>query len=52
MTQGEWEEAMVTNPSGFRECGARCPVERVSWDDVQKFIRRLNEREFRSGYLY
>ena len=52
VTQGEWEAVMGTNPSGFPECGARCPVERVSWDDVQEFIRRLNERESASGYVY
>ena len=52
VTQGEWEAVMGTNPSGFPECGARCPVEQVSWDDVQEFIRRLNERESASGYVY
>ena len=52
VTQGEWEAVMGTNPSGFPECGARCPVERVSWDDVQEFIRRLNQRESASGYAY
>ena len=52
VTQREWEAVMGTNPSGLRECGARCPVEWVSWDDVQEFIRRLNERESGSGYVY
>ena len=52
VTQGEWQAVMGTNPSGFPECGARCPVEQVSWEDVQEFIRRLNERESGSGYVY
>ena len=52
VTQGEWEAVMGTNPSYFNECGSRCPVERVSWYDVQEFIRRLNERESGNGYVY
>ena len=39
--QSEWEAVMGTNPSEFSGC-ARCPVEQVSWDDVQDFIGRLN----------
>ena len=35
---------MGSNPSFFDECGD-CPVERVSWDDVQEFIGRLNALE-------
>ena len=52
VTQGEWEAVMGGNPSYFRSCGSRCPVERVSWDDIQEFMRKLNERESRSGNKY
>ena len=52
VTQREWEAVMGSNPSHFKSCGARCPVERVSWNDVQEFIRRLNERESGSGNEY
>jgi len=45
VTQGQWEQVMGRNPSYFRSCGKECPVEQVSWYDVQEFIRRLNERE-------
>ena len=30
-----------TNPSGHRDCG-KCPVETVSWDDTQVFLKKLN----------
>ena len=52
VTQGEWESVMGANPSFFDECGSRCPVEMVSWNDLQEFIRRLNERETGRGYRY
>ena len=41
VTQALWEALMGTNPSHFSGC-ARCPVEQVSWDDVQVFLRKLN----------
>ena len=43
--QAEWEAVMGSNPSRFDECGPDCPAERVSWDDVQEFIGRLNALE-------
>ena len=51
VTQREWERVMGGNPSRFKEC-VRCPVEQVSWDDVQEFIGRLNESESGSGIVY
>ena len=49
VTQGEWEAVMGQNPSGFEDCGSRCPVEQVSWEDAQEYVRRLNEREAAAG---
>ena len=40
VTQEQYERVMGTNPSQFK--GARHPVERVSWEDAQKFITKLN----------
>ena len=42
VTQGQWQAVMGRNPSYFDECGPTCPVETVSWDDVQEFIGKLN----------
>ena len=44
VTQEEWEEIMGNNPSFFINCGDDCPVDQVSYDDVQKYIRRLNNK--------
>ena len=44
VTQGQWQKVMGKNPSEFSSCGDDCPVENVSWDDVQEFIRKSNER--------
>jgi formylglycine-generating enzyme required for sulfatase activity len=48
VTQAQWEAAMGTNPSRFKR--ADRPVERVSWDDAQEFLKRLNARQ--DGYRY
>lgn len=41
VTQREWTRVMGRNPSNFRGC-ARCPIERVTYHDVEAFLRRLN----------
>jgi len=35
VTQAQWQAVMGNNPSDFKKCGGNCPVENVSWDDVQ-----------------
>ena len=52
VTQGEWESVMGANPSFFKDCGPRCPVEKVSWFDTEEFTQRLNGRESGKGYRY
>lgn len=50
--QFEWELIMDNNPSRFKGCGRGCPVQNVSWDEAQAFIRQLNAREAGEGYSY
>ena len=49
VTQELWEAVMGSNPSYFEGDNQR-PVENVSWNDCQKFIKKLNRltgKEFR-----
>ena len=41
VTQALWEAVMGSNPSYFK--GANRPVEKVSWNDCQTFITKLNQ---------
>lgn len=50
VTQGQWRQVMGNNPSHFQDCGADCPVEFVSWNDCQEFVKRLNQREGGNRY--
>ena len=50
VTQAQWEAVMGTNPSDFSACGGTCPVESVSWEDVQTFIGKLNALERVGAY--
>ena len=40
VTQALWQAVMGSNPSNFK--GSNLPVEEVSWEDCQTFIRKLN----------
>ena len=44
VTQMQWTGPMGINPSIESTCGMTCPVENVSWNDVQAFIAKLNQR--------
>jgi formylglycine-generating enzyme required for sulfatase activity len=49
VTQHQWEILMGYNPSFNKDCDY-CPVENVSWEEVMKFISKLNAisgRKFR-----
>jgi formylglycine-generating enzyme required for sulfatase activity len=42
VTQQEWQTVMNTNPSTFKTCGPRCPVENVSLSEIKAFLAALN----------
>ena len=42
VTQEQWEAVMGNNPSHFK--GPKNPVEKVSWDDCQQFLGKLNAK--------
>jgi formylglycine-generating enzyme required for sulfatase activity len=66
VTQGQWQEVMGNNPSWFSRDGEgkdqvkdikdedlkHFPVEMVSWNDAQGFIKKLNKKEKGKGYAY
>jgi len=45
VTQAQWQAVMHNNPSHFSDCGPNCPVENVSWNDAEEFIKELNARQ-------
>lgn len=41
VTQALWEKVMGVNPSAFKQ-GGNYPVEKISWNDCQDFVLKLN----------
>jgi formylglycine-generating enzyme required for sulfatase activity len=66
VTQEQWPTVMGSNPSHFSSGGGgsnkvkgisdadlnQFPVEQVSWERAQEFLKRLNAREQAGGFLY
>jgi formylglycine-generating enzyme required for sulfatase activity len=66
VTQGQWRDIMKRNPSIFSRRGPkadavkdvsdddlqRFPVEAVSWNAAQVFLKQLNERVQEAGWVY
>jgi formylglycine-generating enzyme required for sulfatase activity len=66
VTQGQWQAVISENPSWFSRLGGGrhlvktisdeelklFPLESVSWEEAQDFIKKLNEKELGRGYLY
>ena len=54
VAQDEWQTVMGENPSSHQGEGfpdaSRMPVDRVSWHDCQKFLRRLNASVSGGGF--
>src|ERR1019366_1404201 len=44
VTQEEWQAVMGKNPSTFKG-EKNLPVEQVSWEDCQEFIKKLREKD-------
>lgn len=44
LTQEQWQRTMNKNPSFFKVCGGNCPVEEVSWNEIQDYISILNKQ--------
>lgn len=51
VTQAQWQTVMGSNPSEFKNCGPTCPVDRVSWKDIQQYIQKLNAKTGQSYRL-
>ena len=43
VTQAQWRAVMGSDPPELNNTGCdQCPVERVSWNDIQEFLQKLN----------
>ncbi|CAK0765917.1 formylglycine-generating enzyme [Gammaproteobacteria bacterium] len=44
VTQGQWQSVMGNNPASFQK-GSAYPIENVSWEDIQLYLRTINAKE-------
>ena len=51
ITQAQWQTVMGSNPSYFKKCGNKCPVENISWADATRFIKKLTAMSGRNYRL-
>ncbi len=46
VTQADWRDIMGSDPPGLRFKGCdQCPVENISWNDIQDFLKKLNAQK-------
>jgi formylglycine-generating enzyme required for sulfatase activity len=50
ITMEQWNAIMDKNPSGRNQKGKSLPVDSVSWEEAQEFIRRLNRLDRQYEY--
>ncbi len=50
VTQGQWEKLVGFNPSSYASLGKNYPVDTISWDECNEFIRVLNKWEGTNKY--
>lgn len=50
VTQGQWQKVMGNNSSHSKD-GENYPVENISWNDIQIFVRKLNSQTGKSFRL-
>ncbi len=44
VTQAQYKAIMGKNPSKMKQCGEKCPVEHVSWEDALRFANALSRK--------
>ena len=50
ITQSQWEAVMGFNPSKHKDCD-NCPVENITLDEIEQFIKKLNDKTHKNFRL-